>query len=264
MPLPSFSLPLPLPPFPSGAGPLKRRNAPDNDSSCPAIEVLRGRDGRDGQPGTTGAPGRDGRDGEKGMKGDPGVEGPPGPPGPAGGGTVYIRWGRTTCPSVPGTELVYEGIAAGSIYTQQGGGSNRLCLPKVPKYSSYQPGVQGNSPLHGSEYQLSGGSPLPNVYNHNVPCAVCYVSTRSVVYVVPAWDYCPSGWTLEYSGYLMSERSGHHRITFECVDKDPDSIPGSAADTNGALFYHVEATCNGLPCPPYNTQKELTCAVCTK
>ena len=62
----------------------------------------------------------------------------------------------------------------------------------------------------------------------------------------------------------MSERFVHYRNTFECVDKDPESIPGSAASTDGALFYHVEATCNGLPCPPYDTQKELTCAVCTK
>ena len=184
------------------------------------------------------------------MKGDPGVEGPPGPPGPAGGGTVYIRWGRTTCPSVSGTERVYEGIAAGSHYSQKGGGSNRLCLPKVPKYSNYQPGVQDHSPLHGSEYQLQSGSPLPTATDHNVPCAVCCVSTRSAVYVVPAWDYCPSGWTLEYSGYLMSERFNHHRTSFECVDKDSESIPGSAANTNGAVFYHVEATCNGLPCPP--------------
>ena len=227
------------------------------------MEVLRGRDGRDGQPGTTGAPGRDGRDGEKGIKGDLGVQGPPGPPGSAGG-TVYIRWGRTTCPNMLGTELVYEGIAAGSRYNHKGGGSNRLCLPKVPKYSNYQPGVQGYSPLHGSEYELNGVSPLPNVHDHNVPCAVCYVSTRSVVYVVPAMDDCPSGWTLEYSGYLMAQHYTQQRITFECLDKDPESIPGSAANTDGALFYHVEATCNGLPCPPYYPEKELMCAVCTK
>ena len=62
----------------------------------------------------------------------------------------------------------------------------------------------------------------------------------------------------------MSECYDHHRNTIECIDKDPDSIPGSAVDTNGALFFHVEATCNGLPCPPYDPQKELTCAVCTK
>ena len=29
-------------------------------------------------------------------------------------------------------------------------------------------------------------------------------------------------------------------------------------------FYHVEANCNGMLCPPYDPQKELTCAVCTK
>ena len=143
--------------------------------------MLRGRDGRDGQPGTTGAPGRDGRDGEKGMKGDPGVEGPPGPPGLAGGGTVYIRWGRTTCPSVPGTERVYEGIAAGSKHNQQGGGSNRLCLPKFPKYSNYQPGVQGNSPLHGSEYELTGGSMCINTTFH-APSAVSALDLWSTLY----------------------------------------------------------------------------------
>ena len=62
----------------------------------------------------------------------------------------------------------------------------------------------------------------------------------------------------------MTEHYSHHRNTYECVDKNPESIPGSAASTNGALFYHVEATCNGLPCPPYDPQKELTCALCTK
>ena len=62
----------------------------------------------------------------------------------------------------------------------------------------------------------------------------------------------------------MTEAYTHNRNSFECVDKDPESIPGSAADTNGALFYHVEGVCNGLPCPPYDPQKELTCAVCTK
>ena len=60
---------------PTGAGSLKRRAAaPDSDTSCPAIEVLRGRDGRDGLPGTPGEKGKDGSDGEKGMKGEQGVQ----------------------------------------------------------------------------------------------------------------------------------------------------------------------------------------------
>ena len=215
-------------------------------------------------PGTPGEKGRDGSNGEKGMKGDTGVEGPPGPQGPAGGGTVYIRWGRTTCPSVPGTELVYEGIAAGSQHTQKGGGSNRLCLPMEPKYGAYEPGVLNHSPLHGSEYEIHTASPLPNIHDHNVPCAVCSVTSRSRILVVPARNDCPSMWTLEYSGYLMGEHRNHNRNTFECVDKDAESTPGSTSNVNGALFYHVEANCDGIPCPPYDPQKELTCAVCTK
>ena len=106
-------------------------------------------------------------------------------------------------------------------------------------------------------------------HNFNVPCAVCYATTRAAAMMIPAKTTCPQSWTREYYGYLMSAYKGrsthpHYRTMFECVDKDPDSIPGSAADTDGALFYHVEANCNGMPCPPYDPQKELNCVVCTK
>ena len=177
---------------------------------------------------------------------------------------MYIRWGRITCPSVSGTELVYTGIAAGTEHDHKGGRSNRLCLPLTPKYGAYHPGVQGHNPLLGSEYELRPGSPLPDLHDHKVPCAVCSVTSRSRLLFMPAWNVCPSTWTLEYSGYLMTAHHFQYRNTFDCVDKDAESIPGSTIGTNGALFYHVEATRNGIPCPPYDPQKELTCAVCTK
>ena len=62
----------------------------------------------------------------------------------------------------------------------------------------------------------------------------------------------------------MTEYYSHNTATYECVDKDAEAVPGSRVDTKGGLFYNVEASCNGLPCPPYDPQKELTCAVCTK
>ena len=119
--------------------------------------------------------------------------------------------------------------------------------------------------MYGAEYE-TGGMPLSTVNNHNVPCAVCYASTRMAVTMIPAKTRCPSTWTLEYSGYLMSEGKWNDRFRtmYECIDKNPDSVPGSASNTDGALFYHVEASCNGMLCPPYDPQKELTCAVCTK
>ena len=62
----------------------------------------------------------------------------------------------------------------------------------------------------------------------------------------------------------MTEYRTYSKATYECVDKDAESVAGSHANTNGGLFYHVEANCNGLPCPRYDAEKELTCAVCTK
>ena len=59
----------------------------------------------------------------------------------------------------------------------------------------------------------------------------------------------------------MTNANYHHRTMFECLDHSPQLIPGSSADTNGALFYHIEVKCSGIPCPPYDTQKEVTCTV---
>ena len=179
-------------------------------------------------------------------------------------GVIYVRWGKSSCPSVAGTELVYTGRAAGTFYNKLGGGSNYLCMPDVPQYTlNYTAGSQKYSEIHGAEYQ----HPVTGSNNHNVPCAVCSASTRVAVLMIPARTSCPTGWTTEYYGYLMSTGhfyADHVRTTFECVDKDQDSLLGSQGVTHGALFYHVEANCNGIPCPPYNNYKELNCVVCTK
>jgi len=253
--------------FAAGALNRPQRNAPTenrvdslNTSSLPYIEVLRGRDGRDGRDGMPGPRG------PQGQKGDPGAAGPP---GPRSGGVVYTRWGKTSCPNVSGTELVYAGRAGGSEHRHRGGAVNYLCMPDDPDYLRYQPGIQGYNYVYGAEYETVyyGAGPLSAVFQQNVPCAVCYASTRAAVMMIPAKTRCPLLWTLEYSGYLMSSSrhlSHIYRTMYECVDKNPDSVPGSAPDTNGALFYHVEASCNGMACPPYDPQKELTCAVCTK
>ena len=250
------------------------------------VDLLMGRDGRDGtqgpagEKGERGIPGPVGPEGERGIpglngspggeKGDrgvPGLQGEKGERGPVGpqglrgihaGGAMYTRWGRKSCPS--GRQVVYTGIAGGSHYTHSGGGANYLCLPNNPQYSKN--GVpQYLNYLYGSEYQ----STLVGTHDHNVPCTVCYVATRSTTLMIPARTTCPTSWTKEYQGYLMAEYYKHARTVYECVDQGAESVAGSAADTNGALFYHVVGTCGaGLPCPPYVTTKTITCVVCTK
>ena len=227
-------------------------------SYIPLIDRLRGQPGRDGLPGRDGAPGDQG---PRGEKGEPGAQGPP---GPVTAGVTYIRWGRTTCPQAAGTQLVYSGRAAGTSYSYKGGSAEKICLPDNPDYLTGRNGVSGNSPLHGAEYEAADGQPFRHLRDHNVPCAVCYASTRVAMLMIPAKTQCPSSWTLEYVGFLMTEHYNHHRSMFSCMDKDAESVHGEIANTEGALFYYVEATCNGILCPPYDTQRELTCAVCTK
>ena len=121
------------------------------------------------------------------------------------------------------------------------------------------------SSIGGVEYVYAQ---LPSLYSlsaHNVPCAVCYVATRSVAVMIPAKTQCPTDWTVEYVGYLMTEYRGHSRTMYECVDKDPESVPGLNAGSDPRAFFElVEPYCNGLSCPPYDAEKELTCVVCTR
>ena len=207
-----------------------------------------------------------------GVQGMPGLEGPPGPPGQKGdpgpqvGGAVYTRWGRTVCGK--GATLVYAGRAAGTKYNVKGGTSDTLCMPETPQYLSRDTGALHVSHLQGVEFETFGTSstPFKNLLNANMPCAVCHTDTKLTVLTVPAQYTCPNGWSLEYNGYLMTEdeHTDRQRKNTLCVDKDTEAVPGSRANANPALIYLMRATCDGLPCPPYNTGMVLPCAVCSK
>ena len=54
-------------------------------------------------------------------------------------------------------------------------------------------------------------------------------------------------------------------VVYECIEKNAETVPRSYANTDGALFLHVIATCGtSLPCDPYVDNKVITCVVCTK
>ena len=78
--------------------------------------------------------------------------------------------------------------------------------------------------------------------------------------MIPTKTSCPTSWTAEYSGYLMSAHYTEKKTMYECVDQAMESIPRRSE----VLFYHVEVDCGfGLPCPPFIEQNELSCIVCT-
>ena len=221
------------------------------------IKLLQGRDGRDGRDGVQGMKGDVGQRGEKGDQGKTGEKGEP------AGGVVYVRWGHDSCPST-GAQLVYSGRAGGTDHKQKGGGSNPQCLPLDPNYLKYEPGSSIHmSYMYGAEYQQTN-TLVANTDDADAPCAVCYVPTRTTLYMIPAKYTCPEGWTTEYYGYLMAEHHNHHRSQFSCIDKSLKTVVGSFANILGTRFFPVEGRCGSLPCPPYEETKELTCAVCTK
>ena len=143
--------------------------------------------GQQGLHGLTGLQGPRGFAGSRGQKGDRGQQGIRGQLADKAYGTYWQQgsegrersewiertskshswWcgvGKTTCPSTSGTQRLYAGRAAGSYWTENGGGANHLCLPKQLQYSTYTAGTQsGRAYLYGDEYQNGDGyanSPL--------------------------------------------------------------------------------------------------------
>ena len=164
------------------------------------------------------------------------------------GGVTYIRWGRTSCPTVDGTEDVYNGITAGSYHGHTGGGSNYICMVKEARYHSRSVTRGSGSYIYGTEYETAGNA-LNSLNNNNVPCAACHVTTRSAQLMIPGTDQCPGGWTSEYTGWLMSEHYTHKgRTMYVCVDKDAQPVPHLGAHDNGiAQMYHTTVGCNTMP-----------------
>ena len=123
------------------------------------------------------------------------------------------------------------------------------------------------SVVQGAEFRVNygdPGNPLQDLHRQNAPCAVCYVPVRSTAITIPAKTVCPPSWTREYYGYMMTEYDGYHRSSYTCIDVDPEPIPGEGSYTDPSFLYHTVTDCNGLLCPPYENNRQLSCVVCTK
>ena len=178
---------------------------------------------------------------------------------------TYTRWGKTSCPSSTGAELVYSGRAGGTVWNIQGGAAEKICLPDDPEYVTETSGlsVPYGSTVQGVEYELISG-PNANVNEYNAPCAVCFVPTKAVTIMLPAKTTCPSSWTREYYGYLSAGHPDQYRSLYTCLDHNPEVIAGSNADEPLSLFHYAVTDCIGLSCPPYESGRILSCVVCTK
>jgi len=57
--------------------------------------------------------------------------------------------------------------------------------------------------------------------------------------MIPARRSCPIGWTREYEGYLMSSYVSDMKMTYQCVDANPDVISGKTTTKSNTLDYYI-------------------------
>ena len=159
-----------------------------------------------------------------------------------------------------------KGYAGGGMYNQSGAAAEYVCLPRDPNLITNV--VSTNSwghttHIYGAEYEDNVfGS---NVFQNDVPCAVCHTTHTSSVLVIPGRNHCNNGWKFEYNGKLASGFEGEVSASqFVCVDSTPEVFERSDTDKNGKLFHPVRAGCGSLPCLPYINKAFLTCVVCSK
>ena len=141
-------------------------------------------------------------------------------------GVVYTYWGKSSCHS-ENTKAIYSGTAISSL------SGNNLCLP------------------------LSQHT--PTLYHSEVPCSVCLALQHSTVLTIPAKVTCPTGWSTEYVGRLMT---GSSNGQFYCIDGMYNSTMKPSGDERAkAVFTQVNVDCNGSL--PEDCNSSLKCVVCT-
>ncbi|OWF43127.1 short-chain collagen C4-like [Mizuhopecten yessoensis] len=176
-------------------------------------------------------------------------------------GATYVRWGRTTCPG-NGTTLVYQGVAAGALYTDTGGAVEYVCMPYNPKFE-FTDYTDNEAHLYGALYESKVFSATNS--GDRAPCAVCHATIRASQLMLPGVSACPSGWTMEYHGILSSGYRGHKAGSqYICLDAAAESLAPFSRNAVGKLLYRVRGKCSSLPCPPYSDGRLLSCIVCTK
>lgn len=164
------------------------------------------------------------------------------------------------------TFKVWLGFTAGSPYDIDGGAASFVCLPQHPTWGKYQDGRQDSGGfISGTEFEPAPLNFFPqNMDQQDAPCVVCRVP-RATTLMIAGRTNCYAGWTMEYTGYLMTGHTTQKGGTdYVCIDANPEAVYHGEASLNGKLLYPTEVKCGSLPCQEYPDGRELACVVCSK
>ena len=171
---------------------------------------------------------------------------------------MYEQWGSRTC-SDAGSTLLYEGFAAGGLYSEDGGATTTLCMHGVPQQlSGVSARSDGGAKLYGAEYEEGANA------NGDVACAVCGRAGISQVYV--QWgrsSSCSNGHTTLYTGVVMGDHYSHKRHDYLCMDPRHAGHAGSSStNSNGQLWYRATMTSGAADTSLYPAGTPIGCSVC--
>lgn len=190
---------------------------------------------------------------------------PPPPPTVTSGGDIFIRWGRTVCPS--SSTLVYTGTSASGGQSYSGSGANMQCLPQSPQYTPGQYGQSSNSQegfISRAEYNTNtAGIPyFVSLHGMEIPCSVCRrtnVGSRSML--IPGSTVCPNNFLPDFVGYLFAPSTSSARGQYICMDQNAEGI-GSSGIEGGATLSPVEVATSTAAPMSYAQGYEMACVMC--
>lgn len=150
-----------------------------------------------------------------------------------------------------------------------GSGSDYICFPTSytppSNVDSYQNAERGK--IYGVELQSSSSDiPFGTSSDQKPPaCAVCHALSAKAIVTVPGKWTCPTGFEVEYTGYLVSEGSADSQTAkgFACLDSSPAFVT-TTSQSDQAKVYAVQVNCGTLDCSTYTDHAKLKCAVCSK
>lgn len=178
------------------------------------------------------------------------------------GRSVYIRWGSHGCNETTSSHI-FTGYVASGAEMGVGGGSGYLCLPRDPNVGErIEVPLRSGSFVSGVKYGITESGVFINkeiIFGKGVLCSACHVGNRSSVITKPASIDCPSGWIMEYKGFMAATKDTGHRSSYVCLDEHPDhysAIEARNTDQNLLLV--------GKEDGEDNSRVIIPCVVCSK
>ena len=118
--------------------------------------------------------------------------------------------------------LLFIGVAGSGHFNRGGGGSELICLHNHPTWRAHVASLQYKSYIAGVEYDIvnhpfsTSNNGKRDLWDNDMPCAVCQARGRSAQIMIPARDECPHGWKQEYWGYLVAPHAGQPGGMYTC------------------------------------------------